>query len=94
MWLLGKTFRVDPFVYSTAKRDLHQVIEALIDVGNHIISERGYPKPETYAEVFHILRDRNVISAELFSAVDGMTSFRNLLYMIILKLTANRFISC
>jgi uncharacterized protein YutE (UPF0331/DUF86 family) len=51
----------------------------MIDVGNHIISERGYSKPETYADVFNVLRDKEVIQDDLFSEIDGMTSFRNLL---------------
>jgi len=74
-----KIFLSDPFIYSTAERNLQLVIEALIDIGNHIISDCGYPKPETYAEVFHVLRDKEVLQEDLFNEIDGMTSFRNLL---------------
>jgi uncharacterized protein YutE (UPF0331/DUF86 family) len=81
-----RIFLSDPFIYSTAERNLHLIIEALIDIGNHVISDRGYPKPETYAEVFRILRDRDVISENLFNQIDGMTSFRNLLVHDYLKI--------
>lgn len=81
-----KRFLSDPFIYSTAERNLHLVIEALIDIGNHIISDRGYPKPETYAEVFYILREKQVIHETLFNDIDGMTSFRNLLVHDYLKI--------
>ena len=74
-----KIFLSDPFIYSTAERNLHLAIEALLDIGNHIISDRGYPKPETYAEVFYVLRDKEVIPEGLFNEIDGMSSFRNLL---------------
>jgi uncharacterized protein YutE (UPF0331/DUF86 family) len=78
-----RIFLSDPFIYSTAERNLHLIIEALIDIGNHVIS---YPKPETYAEVFRILRDRDVISENLFNQIDGMASFRNLLVYDYLKI--------
>lgn len=81
-----RIFLSDPFIYSTAERNLHLIIEALIDIGNHVISDRGYPKPETYAEVFRILRDRDVISENLFNQIDGMASFRNLLVYDYLKI--------
>lgn len=81
-----KRFFSDPFVYCTAERNLHLVIEALIDIGNHIISDPGYPKPETYAEIFYILREKDIIQEALFNEIDGMTSFRNLLVHDYLKI--------
>lgn len=45
-----KRFVVDPFIHGTAERNLHLAIECLLDIGNHVISDRGYPKPESYAD--------------------------------------------
>ncbi len=72
-------FTADPFIYGTAERNLHLAIECLLDIGNHIISDSGYPKPETYADIFRILRDREVISPSLLQELEGMAGFRNLL---------------
>lgn len=52
-----QTFTSDPFVHGTAERYLHLSIECLLDIGNHVISDHGYRKPESYAEVFQILQE-------------------------------------
>ncbi|MFA5699886.1 MAG: DUF86 domain-containing protein [Desulfuromonas sp.] len=72
-------FCADPFIYSTAERNLHLAIECLLDIGNHIIADSGHPKPESYADIFRTLKDQGVVSAALFSEIDGMAAFRNLL---------------
>jgi uncharacterized protein YutE (UPF0331/DUF86 family) len=81
-----QTFKKDPFVHGTAERYLHLSIECLLDIGNHIISDRGYRKPETYAEVFEILGEKKVISLHLLKELEGMAAFRNILVHDYLKL--------
>ncbi|MBP1746913.1 MAG: hypothetical protein H6Q54_1528, partial [Deltaproteobacteria bacterium] len=72
-------FKSDVFVYATAERYLQLSIECLLDIGNHIISDRGYRKPDTYADVFQVLADEKVISKKLLRELDGMAAFRNVL---------------
>ena len=72
-------FRTDVFIHATAERYLQLSIECLLDIGNHIISDRGYRKPDTYAEVFEILADERIIPKELLCDLEGMTAFRNIL---------------
>lgn len=81
-----RTFKKDPFVHGTAERYLHLSIECLLDIGNHIISDRGYRKPETYAEVFEILGEEKVIPPHLLKELEGMAAFRNILVHDYLKL--------
>jgi uncharacterized protein YutE (UPF0331/DUF86 family) len=69
----------DPFVYGTAERNLHLAIECLLDIGNYIISDRGFPKPESYADIFRILAEREVVSQDLYRELAGMAAFRNVL---------------
>jgi uncharacterized protein YutE (UPF0331/DUF86 family) len=76
----------DPFIYGTAERNLHLAIECLLDIGNHVISDRGYPKPETYADIFRILGEREVISLSLLHELEGMAAFRNVLVHDYLRL--------
>ena len=72
-------FIEDPFIHGTAERNLHLAIECLLDIGNHIIADRGYPRPESYADIFRILHQKQVIPARLYKNLDGMAAFRNVL---------------
>lgn len=79
-------FKADPFVHGTAERYLHLSIECLLDIGNHIIADRGYRKPETYAEILEILAEEGVLTVELSRTMAGMASFRNVLVHDYLRL--------
>lgn len=69
----------DPYIYSTAERNLHLAIECLLDIGNHIISDQGYEKPQNYADIFRILRENALIPDKLFDNLQGIAAFRNIL---------------
>lgn len=79
-------FVKDPFVYGTAERNLHLAIECLLDIGNHVISDRGYPKPESYADIFRLLAEKEVIPQSLYEELAGMAGFRNVLVHDYLRL--------
>lgn len=83
-------FVTDPFIYGTAERNLHLAIECLLDIGNHIIADRSYEKPESYADVFRILFDNKVISSKLYKNLKGMAAFRNILVHDYLRLDRTR----
>ena len=74
-----ETFKKDVFVHATAERYLHLSIECLLDVGSHIIADRGCRKPDTYSEIFEILAEEGVISTILLKELEGMAAFRNIL---------------
>jgi len=88
-----KRFAQDPFVHGTAERYLHLAIECLLDIGNHVISDRGYPKPESYADVFRILVDKDIIPVELLEELAGMAAFRNVLVHDYLRLDRKKVYS-
>jgi uncharacterized protein YutE (UPF0331/DUF86 family) len=79
-------FVQDPFIHGTAERNLHLTIECLLDIGNHVISDRGYRKPESYADIFRILAEKGVIPADLCEELVGMAAFRNVLVHDYLRL--------
>jgi uncharacterized protein YutE (UPF0331/DUF86 family) len=83
-------FRDDPLVRGAAERYLHLSIECVIDVGNHIISDRRYRKPETYAEIFEILFEKGVLPEKLFHELRGMAGFRNVLVHDYVRLDAEK----
>ncbi len=61
------------------KYSLLEIIEACIDIANHIISAEGYRRAEEYADMFEILKENRIISKNLASNLGDMASFRNLL---------------
>lgn len=69
----------DPFIYGSSERFLHLAIECAIDIGNHIISDMRYRKPETNKDVFEILYENEVIPLKLKENLGNMASFRNIL---------------
>jgi uncharacterized protein YutE (UPF0331/DUF86 family) len=85
-----KRFIDDPFIHGTAERNLHLAIECLLDIGNHIVADRGYAKPESYEDVFHILCENQVIEPELYKNLLGMAAFRNILVHDYLRLDRSR----
>lgn len=62
-----------------AKFSLLEIIEACIDIANHIISVKGYPKVEQYRMMFKTLEEEDVLDKDLASRLGDMASFRNLL---------------
>ena len=83
-------FIQDPFIHGTAERNLHLAIECLLDIGNHIIADLGYTKPESYADIFRILTENQVIPLQLYKNLEGMAAFRNVLVHDYLRLDRKR----
>lgn len=79
-------FIKDPFIHGTAERNLHLAIECLLDIGNHVITDLGYVKPESYADIFHILHNNKIIPRQLHKNLEGMAAFRNVLVHDYLRL--------
>ncbi len=67
---------------SAVERNFQLAIESAIDIGEIIISEKGFERPEDYRSVFLILGKQGIIPmdfAEYFSVAAG---FRNVLVHI------------
>ncbi|MCZ7397798.1 MAG: DUF86 domain-containing protein [Candidatus Methanoperedens sp.] len=62
-----------------AKHSLQEAIEACLDIGSHIISEKGFRRPENYKEIFKVLEEEGIIDSELSVKLQEMAQFRNLL---------------
>lgn len=55
-------FNHNPLLYGSAERFLHLAIEALIDIGNHIISDDQLGRVEVYKDIAIILAENNYLS--------------------------------
>ena len=72
-------FVKDPILRGAGERYLHLAMESALDIGNHIIAERGYQRPDSYAGIFSVLFEKQVLPESLYHSLDGMAAFRNLL---------------
>jgi uncharacterized protein YutE (UPF0331/DUF86 family) len=61
------------------ERTLQILIEACVDIANHIISDTGMRLPTGYADTFQVLVENKVISKRLFETMEKMAKFRNIL---------------
>lgn len=72
-------FLENPEHYGSAERFLHLSIEAVTDIGNHIIADDKLGVVNWYSDIPFILEERNIISQELREKWIKMIGFRNTL---------------
>jgi len=72
-------FLADPERYGSAERFLHLAIEALLDIGNHVIADEGLGVVDWYSDVPRIFLEKGIISQELSEKWIRMIGFRNTL---------------
>jgi uncharacterized protein YutE (UPF0331/DUF86 family) len=75
--LKPKEFVSDFRYYDSAKYNLQIAIEAMIDIGNHIISRMGLEPPKTYADTFEILGKHDIVMQNMVNTYKQMAKFRN-----------------
>ena len=72
-------FMGDPEHYGSAERFLHLAIEAVNDLGNHVISEMELGIVNWYSDIPRLLAEREYISDESKERWIRMIGFRNTL---------------
>ena len=60
------------------ERTLQMIIETCADIAGHIISDRGYRVPTSYADTFRVLHENNILGKDLFQKLEKMAKFRNI----------------
>jgi uncharacterized protein YutE (UPF0331/DUF86 family) len=70
-------YRGDWKIQRIIERTLQMMIETCVDIAGHIISEKGFRIPKSYSDAFLVLKENNVLSAELYSSAKKMAKFRN-----------------
>ena len=58
---------------------LQQIIQLIIDIGNHMISDEKWEEPKSNREIFEILKIHGVISSGLSDNLKEIVGFRNIL---------------
>lgn len=86
-----KNLRLEEFLKNkelvdATKYRLINIIEACINICNHIVVKKFKIVPETYGDCFKILGDRKVIDKNLSLNLTKMAKFRNLLIHLYSKI--------
>lgn len=61
------------------ERLLQIAIEAMIDIGHHIISDEGFREPQSYRDVIKVLTENGILSEDDLPKYEKIASFRNIL---------------
>ncbi|MBI5244233.1 MAG: DUF86 domain-containing protein [Elusimicrobia bacterium] len=64
---------------AVAERNIQVAVEALVDIGNHLICEKALDRPESNAEVFLILGAGGLLPQDLAGKLARWARFRNIL---------------
>ena len=72
-------FLANPERYGSAERFLQLAIEAVLDMGSHVIAELELGSIETYGDIPRILAEKGYMSSELAERWIRMIGFRNIL---------------
>lgn len=75
-------FVSDPFIYSTAERNLQLAIECAIDIGAHIIADEELGEADEYNQIFLLLGEHNILPDSLTASLVKAAKFRNMLVHI------------
>jgi uncharacterized protein YutE (UPF0331/DUF86 family) len=63
----------------SAERNIQKIVEAIIDLGKVLISEKRLKEPSSNREVFQILEEKRIFPSEFLPLVDKMIGMRNII---------------
>ncbi len=72
-------YRTDKRSRRFVERTLHILIEACIDVAQHIISDEKLREPASCRDTFTVLAEKDILRSSDLERFENMASFRNLL---------------
>jgi uncharacterized protein YutE (UPF0331/DUF86 family) len=82
----------DYFVYNTLAMECFQSVNALIEIGEWMVTEKKYGFPSTYREIFELLYNHKIIDRELFESIKRLIFLRNLISHEYHKITMDELI--
>jgi uncharacterized protein YutE (UPF0331/DUF86 family) len=59
------------------ERTLLMMIETCVDIAGHIIADKGFRIPKSYADTFKIFSEEKILDSKLSAALERMAKFRN-----------------
>ena len=74
-----EVYKTDKRARRFIERTLHILIEACIDVAQHIISDNKFREPASYRDTFTVLAEQGILKKEELPKFENIASFRNLI---------------
>ncbi|MBU4512939.1 DUF86 domain-containing protein [Patescibacteria group bacterium] len=85
-----KTFLDDKMMQKVIERTLQQTLEVVITIGEMVISEFGFKKPDKNRDIFKVLAQEKIYSQKLAEDLAEFAEFRNILVHDYVKLDLNK----
>lgn len=60
------------------ERTLQMMIETCADVAGHIIADKGFRIPKSYADTFKVLLEEKILDRKLYAVMEKIAKFRNI----------------
>jgi len=60
------------------ERTLQMMVETCADIAGHIIADKGFRIPKSYADTFKVLLEEKILDREVFTAMEKIAKFRNI----------------
>ncbi len=70
-------FQRDADNYAIAEHHLRRALQALLDLGRHVVVKSKWGNPANYREVFELLERGGVLDNEFRLRVQGIAGYRN-----------------
>jgi uncharacterized protein YutE (UPF0331/DUF86 family)/predicted nucleotidyltransferase len=74
-----ETYQADKHTRALSEHYLRLAIEALLDLGRHVIVKTGLGVPQEYKDVGKILREKGIVPPDLGKQLEAMAGLRNVL---------------
>lgn len=70
-------FAASPDSFAIAEHHLRRALQAVLDLGRHVVVKAGLGNPANYRDVFSLLESGGVLQPEVARKVRGMAGYRN-----------------
>ena len=74
-----EAFLNDEPACDSAERNIQIAIQAVIDIGNHLVADKDLGTPKDYKDIFRMLAQHGLIPEQLSAKLISMTGLRNVL---------------
>ena len=60
------------------ERTLQMMIETCVDIAGHIIADKEFRIPKSYADTFKVLQEEKILDKKLYAVMEKIAKFRNI----------------
>jgi uncharacterized protein YutE (UPF0331/DUF86 family) len=74
----AEQYSADWKIQRIIERTLQMMIETCVDIAGHIISDKGFRIPKSYADTFKVLFEEKILDNKLSAVMEKIAKFRNI----------------